>query len=124
MKTIHKITLGIALAIAATSTCIISAQAKGNIKEMLLSQNVEAISKSESWISKLLWEKEWRDCSSQSWTVQTTYGITSIKGTYEDVEAQCKALYSKYTILYCTNTNALISYCFDGPYFCWANDCR
>ncbi len=66
MKTIHKITLGIALAIVAVSACIVSTHGKSDIKDMLLSQNVEALTEVETTTYKTRdYRLMWESCSSE-----------------------------------------------------------
>ncbi len=124
MKTIHKITLGIALAIAVTSTCIISAQAKGNIKEMLLSQNVEAISSGEGWFNNILWQEEWWNCTFSYYTIITTSGTYQLTGSYDEVKAYCNANFSSYSMSSGKEQKGQKKYCKGGKTLCWSRDCR
>ncbi len=127
MKTIHKITLGIALAIAATATCIISIQAKSNIKEALLSQNIEALTATESSSSSsndvYYYALMWAECSIPVYYVQVTGGTVQISGTYEEVKEYCDFKYSKYKIICCIYKVGSRSYCYSGKEDCHSKDC-
>ncbi len=127
MKAIHKITLGIALAIVAISAGIVTTQSKSNIKEVLLSQNIEALTAGESFLSLLdnsnyRYELIMNSCTIPFCTVRITGGTIQITGTYDEVEAFCKASFSKYTIMSSSYKTGHISYCKDGKQgACFAN---